>query len=241
LVVTENGTILEDERASRSTTTVSKPSVALGDLPNPVRKTVNEESRGRAVVDIDQETWKGQAIYEVEFEQPGRNAHIYVSQNGSLVRDERVGTGVAGVYLGTQLEDLPMPAQKTIKEQAGTGRIDDIDKETRQGQTIYQVRLERDGRDIQLYVDAAGKVITESDLAAGASAAQVLTGTESATKMTVGETPAAVQTAIRAESGTVKEVQKVIKDGKTLYRVEFSDPGKNRVRHFAEDGTAVKD
>lgn len=181
LVIAENGTIVEDQRASRGTTAASQPGIALGDLPEPVRRTIHEESRGRTIADIDLETWDGQQVYgqqvyEVEFEQPGRNAQIHVLQNGSLVRDERVGTGVAGLFPGTQLEDLPLAAQKTIKDQAGSGKIKDIDKETRDGQTVYEVQLDKAGQDINLYVDAAGKVVNASDLAAGAPSAQVRIG-----------------------------------------------------------------
>lgn len=59
--------------------------------------------------------------------------------------------------------------------------------------------------------------------------------------MTIGETPAAVQSAVRAEGGTVKEVQRLTKDGRIFYKVEFSDPDKNRTLHFREDGTLVKE
>jgi uncharacterized membrane protein YkoI len=62
------------------------------------------------------------------------------------------------------------------------------------------------------------------------------------TKMTMGELPAPVRTAVQkvTAGSTITEIEKNESGGKATYEVEYRKDGKEYETHFAEDGTIVK-
>src|SRR5262245_21670820 len=104
VLIAENGSIIQDTRkpaaeGDRLPRTepgflpplTRVPSLQISDVPEPVRKTVEQQAAGRSVADIDREMWNGKTVYEVEFDQAGRNAQIHVAEDGTIVRDARAG------------------------------------------------------------------------------------------------------------------------------------------------------
>jgi putative membrane protein len=65
----------------------------------------------------------------------------------------------------------------------------------------------------------------------------------SAKTLSYKEIPSAVQDSIRKSGGNadVKDIKKHMMNGKTAYKVEWKQDGRNRVLHIAEDGTILKD
>ncbi len=217
------------------------PSLQLSDVPEPVQKTVQQQAAGRTVADIDRETWNGKTVYEVEFAQAGRNAQIHVAEDGTIVRDERRGTTLKGLFMGTQLEDTPPAVQETIRREAGNREIADINKERRTGETIYEVEFKEPGRNIELHIAENGTILRDSRKieAVGAPARQAERGIGQsprleAEKLTFGEVPAAVQNRINAtdDGSKVKQIQRTTRDGKTVYEVELEKEGKSTTLHI---------
>lgn len=146
----------------------------LTDVPQVVQNTINQQAAGRKVADIDKETWHGRTVYEVEFAQAGRNAQIYVAEDGSMVTKDqksttaadtaepRAGHGLFGVYLGTQFEDTPAPVQQTIQREGKGLEIADIDLERRTGSPVYEVEFKRPGGNFELHIAANGTVLKDS-------------------------------------------------------------------------------
>src|SRR5688500_12281745 len=116
----------EPARATTEARYVREPSASwdvgltLNDLPEPVQKTI--KAQGKEVADIDKEMWGGKTAYEVEFKSEGKNPQIYIAEDGTLIKHEPVGIGVAGAYLGTQITDLPEAVQNSIKTQTAQPR-----------------------------------------------------------------------------------------------------------------------
>ncbi|MBC7979928.1 MAG: PepSY-like domain-containing protein [Armatimonadetes bacterium] len=251
LVVAADGSVIEDHRTRGEMATDNRTlkwdlpnwhrtTLTTNDLPPRVQQTIRNESRGRKVVDIDREKWHGQPVIEVEFQQKGRNAHIYVADNGAIVKDERVGTAPSILFMGTQLEDLPTAAQSKIKEQAGTGKIKDIDKEIRDGRVVYEIEIEPEaGDDFHLVIAPDGVIFKDTRSAVGAPASQLQRGAGS--KFTFDQVPLEVQTAINAHGGAaaVIDIEKASSDGKSNFKVRMKPDGAVITLQIAEDGTVV--
>jgi uncharacterized membrane protein YkoI len=247
LIVAMDGTVIPDTGTRLRDRLARVSSLKLTDVPEPVRKTIQIESKGREVADIDRETWNRQTVYEVEFAQTGRNAQIHIAEDGSIVKDERAGTGLKGLFMGTQLADTPAPVQATIKREAANREIADIDKETRDGQTIYEVEFKQPGRNVELHIAENGTIIQDSrrDLRGqGTAPGETQKDIGRATgKLTINDVPLPVQQAIRGIGNTaaLKPIEQKTENGKTVYHVEFEGQGINRRMVIAEDGTVLKD
>jgi len=249
LCIAADGTVVPEpglgERADRAGEDLKRTaSVKLTDVPEPVRKTIQMEAKGREVADIDRETWNGRTVYEVEFAQTGRNAQIHVAEDGTIVKDERAGKELKELFMGTQVEDTPPPVQATIKREAGTREIADIDRETRTGRTLYEVEIKQPGRNFELHVAEDGSIVRDSrNVGTAPGEVEKDTGRARVDKqLTLNDVPPAVQQAIKAagDPATLKPIQRKIKDGKTVYEVEFQKEGLNTRMEIAEDGTVLK-
>lgn len=58
-----------------------------------------------------------------------------------------------------RLEDLPEAAQQTVQREKGDGTIEDIERDTERGQTVYEVEFEQDGRDYEIDVAEDGSLL----------------------------------------------------------------------------------
>jgi len=255
LCIAPDGTIVPDtkptlkERADRVIDRMKRSaSLKINDVPEPARKTIEMQAKGREIADIDRETWDGKTVYEVEFAQTGRNAQIHVAEDGTMVSDKRAGKGLKGLFMGTQVEDTPPAVQAAIKREAGTREIVDIDKETRAGQTIYEVEIKMPEHNVELHIAQDGTIVRDSRNMKGVGTApgEVEKGTGRGTaerRLTLNEVPTAVQQAIRAagDPATLKPIQKKVRDGKAVYEVELQKEGLNTRLEIAEDGTIIRD
>ena len=69
------------------------------------------------------------------------------------------GAGLsAPAFKGPDLAELPEPAQKAIKEQAGDGKLVRIEETIKDDQPCYRVELKKDGKDRSFTVDDEGKL-----------------------------------------------------------------------------------
>jgi len=62
---------------------------------------------------------------------------------------------------------LPAMVQETITENAGNGKIEEIEKETKtkngKSVTVYEVEIKKDGKEIEIKVGEDGKLIKIED------------------------------------------------------------------------------
>lgn len=139
------------------------PKLRLSDLSEAVQRTAKVEAKGREIADIERETWRGQPVYEIEFKERGLNSRVYVGEDGALVRDEwRPGETLRSLFMGTQVEDTPVPVQETIRRVAGDGEVADIDLKTSGAEPVYRVEIRRKGERQELHVAADGTTLFDS-------------------------------------------------------------------------------
>jgi uncharacterized membrane protein YkoI len=138
------------------------PALRLEDLPAAVQATVRKQAAGREVADIDQESWKGRSVYEVEFRQSGMNPQIHVAEDGTLLQDERAGKGLKSLFMGAQVEDTPPAVQERIRSIAGDREVSDLDREGSANLFVYEVAI-RDAEGVQrLRISEKGEVLSDS-------------------------------------------------------------------------------
>lgn len=262
LVIAEDGSVVRD---ARDTTRVSEPVAAfprvatmrIEEVPPAVRKTIEQHAAGRRVADIDRETWEGQAVFEVEYDQTGRNQQIFVAEDGTIVKQEgkvRVAEpapgALKGPMIGTRFSDTPPAVQAVIKREAKGSEIADIDKERRDGRVVYEVEFKDSGRNREIHVAEDGSIVPDNrrgifGVGRPGSAPGTRTGTTTprGNNLAFEQTPPAVQAAIRANGdvSTVKEIERGEKNGRMVYTVEYTKEGRNTKIQIAEDGTLLKD
>ncbi len=199
--------------------------------PAAVVKAINEQTktRGEPAKEIERETKDGKTIYEVEFTREGLNRRVKFNEDGTLVQEDR---GFADVTTAPALNALPAPVQKTLEEQRAGRVLADVDKETSDGQTVYEVEFKEKGPNSRIHIAADGSLVASKE------ARGSYLGTQ------LSETPKAVQDAVKQSAGDAAEIADVdrkTKDGSTLYNVEIRQEGLNRHLQIAESGMVVRD
>jgi len=237
-----DGTIVPDKHVADIFGT--EPSMAVTDLPAAVQKTVKEQQAGRDVADIDKEMWNGKAVYEVEFKEKGPNSRIYIASDGSIVVDR---DNKRGAYLGTQLSEAPAAVQATVKRVVSTAEIQDVDRETKNGQVVYDVEVKQEGLNRHLKIAENGMLLADSNNRDSRSIGErvrerVGIGRDAST-MTLDQVPAAVKKTIQdnCEVGSLKPIKREMRNGRAQYDVEYEKEGKNLRLTVGEDGAILKD
>ena len=62
--------------------------LTLEQVPAPVRATIEKESAGARVDEIEKETEGGKTFYEAEIVKNGRESYVHVAENGKVLKRE---------------------------------------------------------------------------------------------------------------------------------------------------------
>lgn len=62
-----------------------------------------------------------------------------------------------------QLKDCPEAVQKTIKKEAGSGKIREIEKEQEGGKTVYEAEVVIDSKEYEITVAEDGKLLEKEE------------------------------------------------------------------------------
>lgn len=218
-------------------------------LPPAVQRTLLQQKGTDTVKDIEKETRNGRTVYEVELNRRGLNPKLVIAEDGSVVRDTdtRAANDVPGAISARiptmRLEEVPPAVRKTIEQHAAGRKVADIDRETWDGKTVFEVEFAQTGRNEQIHVGEDGTLLKQEGKtpAARSTTAGDLKGPMIGTRFS--DTPVAVQATIKREANgaEIADIDKERRDGRVLYEVEFKNPGKNIEIHVAEDGSIVQD
>ena len=181
------------------------------------------------------------------------------------------------------LQDVPAAVRQTLSQQ--NAEVKQIKRETRDGKTVYQIKIKQKGPEKEIYIAEDGTIVSDagkgkshgkgkpghegspgnsslptshnSAPVAPTSAPTVIPQTESAapkapvTSATVTQPAAASPTLLRdlpapaqrtikkaiGDDGKVRDIDKQVIDGKTSYRVEYTDGDHRYEMTVGEDGT----
>jgi uncharacterized membrane protein YkoI len=147
------------------------------DLPPAVQATVRQQSGGTKITDIDREDRTGKTVYEIEFEKDGDNTEIHVADDGSVLpeeatglaartdRDSVTGTGTdrtrVRASMSPKFSELPAAVQQTVQQHGAQAEIEDIDREARDGKTVYEIEFRREGPNREIVVAEDGTLIKQ--------------------------------------------------------------------------------
>lgn len=135
----------------------------------------------------------------------------------------------------------PPPVQRAIREKAGPRRIEDIDRNIRNGQITYEASWKSErGIQQELLLSEAGTILRDVVGASTGLAQQNLT-LANKTGVTINETPQAVQTAIHSQlqNAPVDTIQRGIWNGQSIYEITYHDNGRLQTVQITEAGQPV--
>ena len=202
--------------------------IPLAQVPQAVQKAISEQSKGETVQDIERETKDGQTVYQAEFKREGLNRRVTFAADGSVMPERR---GFADVATSPTLNTLPAPVQKTLEAQRAGRVVAEIDKETWNGQTVYEVEFKEKGKNSRIHIASDGSLVMNK----GARGSYL--GTQ------LSETPKVVQDTVKGLVGNaeIADVDVKTKDGKVVYDVEVQQEGLNRRLQISENGALLSD
>ena len=122
--------------------------VQMKDLPGPVQKTVQEQTRNAKLRGLSKEVENGKTFYEAETTVNGKSRDILMDATGAIVEVEEA----------TALESIPEGARKTIAARAGSGKIVKLETVTRGSAVSYEAVIQKDGKKSEVAVNADGSV-----------------------------------------------------------------------------------
>ena len=160
------------------------------ELPAAVQKTVREQSFGHKIKDIDREDRTGQTIWEVRFSggPHGEARKVHIDNDGRVLdhsgRPVAAGSAASaekrlsastppppapgnekGPEPKTQRKwaDVPRAVKRASAKYGGEKYIRDIDVETRDGMTVWELEFSREGQNIELHFAEDGRILEHID------------------------------------------------------------------------------
>jgi len=128
----------------------SEKPVKMKDLPEAVRKTVQEQSKGATLRGLSKEVEKGQTFYEAELKVNGHNKDLLIDSSGAIVEIEEA----------VAFNSLPAAVQAAIVKNAGKGKIISVESITKNNRLeAYEAHVARAGKKLEIKVSAGGKLI----------------------------------------------------------------------------------
>lgn len=130
----------------------SETRVKMKDLPEAVRKTVQEQSKGAAVRGLAKEVEKGQTYYEAELRVKGHTRDVLIDSSGAVVEiEEQVA-----------MSSLPPDVKEAIRKNAGKGKVTSVESITKNNIVVaYEAHVNTAGKRSEIKVAPDGKLIKE--------------------------------------------------------------------------------
>ena len=226
--------------------------VTTGELPAAVQHALAESSKGDPIKTINRRVIDGRTVYDVELERKNAiNPRFRITEDGIVIAGTPRSTSDGAADLITSydgisvpaaafdpmipVEELPAAVRETIKKEAAGRPIADIDRETWQGRTVYEVEFKASGRNPQIHIAEDGTIVRAEKRSGGelgTSIRNLFMGTQ------LEDTPPAVQETIRREmrNGAIDDIDVKRRSGQRIYKVGISDRQNTFQIHVAEDG-----
>jgi uncharacterized membrane protein YkoI len=257
--------------------------ISYNELPEAVKRIVDTRVKSAEINDVDRQVKNGQTTYEIGFKQNnGRQQELVLSEDGRILNDATVSqaagapataaTGSAAssttastslaapVVLATPsrigLGATPAAVQRTLGIAAGSARIENLERGTYQGQSVYQADFTQDGRRVELQVREDGSILYDPRTLGAKPANRIRWGSatpaSSGSRVTLSATqkvdrnslPVPVQRRLNSYLGnkSVEDIDRGTWQGKTVYEVAFKDDhGKHVELQIDDKGNVVYD
>jgi len=205
--------------------------VPLAQVPEAVQKAIKQQAAGENLQHVERETRDGKVIYEAEFKREGLNRRVHFASDGSMLPATDLSTRferTPSVAYG----ELPAPVQRAIREQQAGRIIADIDRETWNGKTVYEVEFKEQGPNSRVHIAQDGSLVVDKAMKRGTYMGVQLR-----------DTPATVQSTVKRIAGDaeIADVDREMKNGQVVWDVELRQEGLNRHLLIADSGALLDD
>lgn len=220
--------------------------LTIEQLPPAVQRTLRASHYGPNAKDAVRREVDGRVVYEIEVERNNApNPRLRIAEDGSYVREELVplvwsgevpiALPAAPEFVTLRLEDLPPRVQEAVKSAAKGREIADIDRETQNGRTVYEVEFRERGTNSRIHVAEDGTPVREERR--GGSLWSRFMGLQ------IEDVPAPVQETIRRVAGKreIADIDRKGTKGAPVYRVEIKDADTSQELRIAHDGRLLYD
>jgi uncharacterized membrane protein YkoI len=128
--------------------------IQRSDLPEAVKKSVVEQSKGATIRGFSQEKENGQTYYEAELMINGHTKDVLVDANGSVVEvEEQVSTG-----------SLPAAVHLGLQDKAGKGKLVKVEMLTKKDKLVaYEAKVLTNGKKSEVQVGPDGKALAHKE------------------------------------------------------------------------------
>ncbi len=131
--------------------------VSLDKVPSAVHKTLSTYAKDSEVTKVEKGEEDDTKVFEFNITQGTHSFELTISKKGKYLGQEE----------DIQLSDMPEAAQAALKAQAGSATLSDFEKATDKDQAVtYEGTFEKNGKKLEVAVDANGKVISTEDASA---------------------------------------------------------------------------
>jgi uncharacterized membrane protein YkoI len=130
---------------------------------------------------------------------------------------------------------VPERVLKAIKEHSQGENLEHVERDTKNGQTVYQAEFKRAGLNRRLTFSADGTLLPDRPIG------DRVIGFDRTPSMALSDLPAAVQKSVKEQQAgrEIVDIDKEVWNGKPVYEVEFKEKGPNSRIHVANDGSMV--
>jgi uncharacterized membrane protein YkoI len=136
--------------------------VSIEEVPAAVKATIDAEAEAGTIEEIEMETENGQTVYEADVIIDGQEIEIRVAPDGTLLGKETEddeGDDDDEDEEEVSLDDVPEAVKETILREAGDAEIEELVKETEDGQTVYEAEFKANGQEIEIEVAEDGALL----------------------------------------------------------------------------------
>lgn len=172
--------------AAEKAETGKETTITLKQLPRAVKATLLKNSKGAKIQEIEKTVTKGVTTYSADIAKGGKIFDVEIAANGKLIKieedkpaakaeakDKEGDESAEGAEPANEVDvafaDVPAAVQNTIKDWAGAGKIDGVEKGVTNGKTIYSADVTKDGKVWDVMVAEDGTLI-KSEIDAPAKA-----------------------------------------------------------------------
>lgn len=128
--------------------------VKQSELPAPVQKAVQEQSKGATIKGYSKDLEAGQVEYEVEMIVDGHSKDVSMAADGRILEIEEQ----------IEMKELPTSVQKALTSKARSREIAKVESITKAGRLVaYEAQLKGMGRPREIQVGPDGGALTHQE------------------------------------------------------------------------------
>jgi len=138
--------------------------VSIDEVPEAVKATILKHADGGKIQEIERENEDGKVIYEAEVLIGDKEVELKIDSNGKLLSkeeddDEEEGDDDDEDEEQISLDEVPGAVKATILKEAAGAKIEEVERETDDGRTIYEAEFIVNGQEIEIKVAADGTLL----------------------------------------------------------------------------------